>query len=829
MGTGCISRSGSWVGWAVLGGLALAGCGGGGGGGGPKSSFSFTLPSGTAVEGGAPLSLGVVLHTSEVALPADVQVDVVDAATGTASAGGDYSVFAPVTLVFPAGSVDGATQQVPFSALDDLLVEGTSETVRFTLANAVGAGTSGQRTFTATLTDIHVASLDFASASSVTPDESTAPRNVAVRLDLPPGASLGLAVSVRVADAGGGSASPGNDYHSVAATNVSFPAGSADGAQISFAVGVMDDNVIEVDETVRLSVSQPSAGATLGANVLHQLTIADDDASGPSAFVATEGATGTENSLVQDEVVGLGTQSVGGGPTTGTLLRVTNAGGGAMDLGAPRLAGSHPGDFSVVIESAPLSSAPGPGEPGFQLAPDVAPPWAKLGQTTTGGVTLSISQPLVAELSRSTRATLADFPAPGFGSLTLALERKPLPLAAGAVLRVDGVDQPGGLAAAVGDLSIWTGHVLEVPGAKVFLAISSQATHGWIELPERTDRFVHLFTEQAGAADGTPALCRVVRGPELASLGALDGVQLCGGELEVPGRPMGTPSSLPPEGGGVPPTQPLTAADCQLALETDYQFYQKFNSTLLATNYVTQLIAAISAQYVTDVQTTLSIAYLGLYSTPADPWTAQDSGGDASDVLDQFRTAWNTSGWPASANLAHFLSGASLGGGVAYVNVLCNQSFGFGVSGNLSGSINWQTWTGAPGNFTWDFVVVAHELGHNFGSNHTHSFCPPLDLCSTNCNGTTSCSQGTIMSYCHTCGGMDNIDLEFHPVCANVMRQAVNSSCLGLSALAGGDHVQYQVRFDPTTTGARTANLEFTHDATNVPSPFRVVLTGTGN
>jgi hypothetical protein len=278
-----------------------------------------------------------------------------------------------------------------------------------------------------------------------------------------------------------------------------------------------------------------------------------------------------------------------------------------------------------------------------------------------------------------------------------------LPIAAGAVLRVDGLDVPGGLEAAVGDLTIWTGHVLELPGSRAFLALSSAGAHGYLELSTATDRFVHLFTERGPGADGSPALCRVVRAPELAALGYEDASFFCDGEREVPGAP----AALNLGAIGAPPTAPLTAADCKLAIETDWQFYQKFNSTLLATNYVTQLIAAISDQYMTDVQTTLSIAYLGLYTNAGDPWVSQDGGGTASNLLDEFKNAWTSSGWPAVANLAHFISGANLGGGVAYVNVLCNQSFGFGVSGNISGSINWLTWTGAPGNFTWDFVVVA--------------------------------------------------------------------------------------------------------------------------
>jgi hypothetical protein len=62
------------------------------------------------------------------------------------------------------------------------------------------------------------------------------------------------------------------------------------------------------------------------------------------------------------------------------------------------------------------------------------------------------------------------------------------------------------------------------------------------------------------------------------------------------------------------------------------------------------------------------------------------------------------------------------------------------------------------------------------------------------------------------------------------MRQAVNSSCLGMSALAAGDYVQYLVRFNPlTATGTRNANLEFSHDAPNQTQPFRLRLRGTAN
>jgi hypothetical protein len=649
----------------------------------------------------------------------------------------------------------------------------------------------------------------------VTPDESIAARAVALELDCGPGVRLGVAASVLVSDLHAGSAS-GGDYSFVPKT-VTFPAGRADGAIKIVNVQVVDDGAIEGDETVALGLSSPSSTCTLGANVTHQLTIRDDDLVAQAGFRASEGVTGTENPLTYDELVALGSQTLDAGPNAGTLVRVTNGGGGDMVLGAPDLTGTDPRDFAVEVESAftPVSDFTNPlvlaGSPSpLVRAPDAGP-----------GIGLHVDSHAIARMGALERVALHDFTLPDLGDVTLELERRPLPLTADARLVIDGQEVTGGVRTLVGRLQIWRGGVAGMPGSRVFLALSEGGVQGFVELPDAADRLVHLFPDGPGRA-------RLLGEPELAALGHGQPPGLCAGERLAPDQPY--VQQL--DGGGS--TSALTVAGCTVAFETDFQLFQKFNSSTLLTNYVTALVAAVSDQYFTDVQTTLSIAYLGIHTTSNDGWTSQENASASTvDLLNEFQAAWGTS-WPAQANLAHFLSGDSLGGGVAYVNVLCNQLYGFGVSANMTGGVDWSTWTGQPASFTWDFVVVAHEIGHNFGSLHTQDYCPPLDRCYPapfpGCNPSTVCSRGTLMGYCHLCGGMANVDLRFHPVNADIMRAKVNASCLGDSLVQPGGFVQYRVRFNPLETmGARSAALEFAHDATNVARPFRIQLSGTAN
>ena len=809
-----------------------SGCSGGGGGDGDPLAPSAAFASATESlgEGAGGIDLTVALDAPAGPLTSDFTVHVDDLGTGTATSGSDYAAFATAAVTFSAGAVTGDTQTVRLTAIADTVAEGDDETVALGLSNPVGGTIGAVSTSTITLEDAQAATVAFQSASTVTVDESTTTHSILVELSVTGGGTVGFDASFVCQDTGTGTATSGVDYAAIAPVAVLFASGASDGDTVSVDVDVIDDGDTEGAETVALELlrEQSLDPSVAGTPSSHVLQITDDEVPASQTFEATTGPTGIEFTASHGDTLDLGTQTNNAGPNTGTYLRIRNGGQAAMALGAPLLTGGDPDDFAVELESSSLPPASsGIAPAGEDL--DFASPLVRVerapadGAPPLPGVEALYDPSMLAGLDAAETARLHGVPMPGLGDVTLALERVPLPIADDAMLVVDGAVVSGGPRAVLGDLSLWRGEIVEVPGSTVFLRLGAGGPEGFARLPYGEANTIHIHTDASSDA----AIARIVHESDLL-IGGARRPDLCGGAELVPGDALDL-ELTPAVSHDPPPTAGLVVpANARLAIETDYQLYQEFNSTSDLTTYVTSLIAAISDQYREDVQTTLSIAYLGVYTTAADPWTSQDSGGDAGDVLDEFRAAWNGSGWPATADLAHFISGASLGGGVAYVGVLCNQSFGYGVSGNINGNINWGTWTGAAGSFTWDFVVVAHELGHNFGASHTHSYCPPIDVCYSNCTSGTSCSQGTIMSYCHTCGGMDNIDLEFHPQIANIMRGRVETSCLGDTSLAAGDHVRYLVRFAPRSgTGAKSTTLRIDHDASNVNDPFELTLSGT--
>ena len=239
----------------------------------------------------------------------------------------------------------------------------------------------------------------------------------------------------------------------------------------------------------------------------------------------------------------------------------------------------------------------------------------------------------------------------------------------------------------------------------------------------------------------------------------------------------------------------------RVAIETDYEYYAKFNNATNATNYAGNLIGYASTIYVSEISTSLVVQSVTLWTTPSDPWTQT---GSTLCGLMEFGRYWNLNKTGVSRTIAHFLSGKNLGGGIAWLGVLC--SGGFGASASCPGLPTDASWGGGYG-FTasitgtfninaptvmWDIMAVAHEIGHNFNSPHAHCYngiggsASPIDQCysgeggcysgATSLPGPAGAGSGTIMSYCHLVrGSYSDISLNFgtgHPYGVQPGREA---------------------------------------------------------
>jgi len=188
--------------------------------------------------------------------------------------------------------------------------------------------------------------------------------------------------------------------------------------------------------------------------------------------------------------------------------------------------------------------------------------------------------------------------------------------------------------------------------------------------------------------------------------------------------------------------------DIHIHLDIDSHMVETYGSAYAAARYGVELIAVVNRD-----------AFVGLgFNLKVVSINARTSFLSQTSSTSAYLTALERIPRPVNVNLVHSLSTRSLGGGIAYVGGLYTRLYCYGVSEIY-------------GNFArWDRYVVAHELGHNFGADHTHEMSPQVDTCGFSC---PSDPTGTIMSYCHQCnGGLSNIEYEWHPRVRDVILDA---------------------------------------------------------
>ncbi|MCD9854850.1 M12 family metallo-peptidase [Epilithonimonas sp. JDS] len=174
-------------------------------------------------------------------------------------------------------------------------------------------------------------------------------------------------------------------------------------------------------------------------------------------------------------------------------------------------------------------------------------------------------------------------------------------------------------------------------------------------------------------------------------------------------------------------------------------------------------------------------------------------------LLGQNQTVCDSVIGSANYDIGHVFSTAS--GGVATLRSPCNAAT----------KARGTTGTNSPINDAFNIDYVAHEIGHQFGGNHT--FRANTGSCTGNANDGTAVEPGsgsTIMAYAGICGTLNNIqtrsDAYFHSVSVNEMYNFIsrttdcsvktpNNNSVP-SADAGADYtIPYGTAFVLTGTG----------------------------
>ena len=461
---------------------------------------------------------------------------------------------------------------------------------------------------------------------------------------------------------------------------------------------------------------------------------------------------------------------------------------------------STPATPAHAEREAPLPKAAGPGL--AILAPDDESP-AEV-------VTLAEEvAPMLLALPPEAEIRLADWPVGPEQRADVALTRHEI-YAPDA--RVFVVERGGLREVPRSALAFYWGEVNGDPEARVFVSVdpASGEISGFTSSPEG-----HYELRPVGVSPTTGRPRHLVTSTEAlraAETGGEEPEWTCGQE-DLPHELSLSAVAASSQLGRVSAAAITSLHRATIAVDTDNELLGlKFaNNTAATTSYIANLIASMSVMYERDLLVRLQqgTTFLRVSSTPdaynqpcaAGTYPCTNAGGASPAQLNEFSNYW-AGGCGGTCTgvqraLAMMLSGKQSSN---------NSSSGIAWIGNLGGSGLCSTGSGysftqvfkfAQDTSASDTRIVGHELGHNFGSPHTHCYSPPVDAC-TNVEGPFGCYsgapscpaaqtmngvanvRGSVMSYCHQLGGCSSSSV-FHPTSVALLAPIVQSrvgSCI---------------------------------------------------
>jgi len=246
----------------------------------PTPTIQFTTTSSSGSESVSPVSFQLTLSAVS---GRDVSVNY--SFSGTATSGGtDYTMYTGSATITQGNTTSNL---ITATIVDDALDE-NDETIIVTISNPTNATLGANTTHTYTITDNDdPPTVQFSSTTS-NGSEGTTPANLAVSLS----AASGLNVTVEFTVSGGSATGDGTDY-TLASGTLTISAGSTSS---NISATIVDDGLDENDETIMVTISNPS-NASLGTNTTHTYTIIDND-DPPTVTVSSTASSPTNTSPI---------------------------------------------------------------------------------------------------------------------------------------------------------------------------------------------------------------------------------------------------------------------------------------------------------------------------------------------------------------------------------------------------------------------------------------------------------------------------------------------------------------------------------------------------
>jgi len=188
-----------------------------------------------------------------------------------------------------------------------------------------------------------------------------------------------------------------------------------------------------------------------------------------------------------------------------------------------------------------------------------------------------------------------------------------------------------------------------------------------------------------------------------------------------------------------------------LVIAVDADFIRRQGGTKAAVEYINLLVCAANVIYEREIDVHLNVVRI-------EETNIFRNVDNLRDGLKAMRLHYEGTMDGNGAHLVHAMLGEHIGGGIAFVDTVCDSKWGVGLSSGIRGTIG-----NLDDDTLQDAFMVAHELGHSLGSAHTFDgYDPPIDSCDGEAcpAGLAATNSATVMSYCKFCdGGLDNIAL----------------------------------------------------------------------